>query len=88
MPEYWNLIKDIKQFIDLKSNVNKGLNIVVIDQDRPYKLRQDDSNYSIPEIREVNLELLKEKINDTKYPFGHGYVVAAGLLNIDHTEYF
>ena len=24
-------------------------------------------------IEEVTVDLLKEKINDTRYPFGHGY---------------
>ena len=85
--EYWNLIKDKEQFLNLRADVFKGLNIIVIDHDGPYKSRQNDLNSIIPEIKEVDLELLKEKINDKEYPFGHGYVVGAGLLDIDHDLY-
>lgn len=81
VPEYWNLIKDKSEFLKLKSFVDNGLNIIVIDQDGPYS--EDCS----PDILEVNLEILVEKINDIKKPFGHGYVVAAGLLDIDHNLY-
>ena len=35
----------------------------------------------------VTVELLKQKINDTTFPFGHGYVVAATALGIPPTEY-
>lgn len=81
VPEYWNLIKDKSEFLKLKSFVNNGLNIIIIDQDGPYS--EDGS----PDILEVNLEILVEKINDIKKPFGHGYIVAAGLLDIDHNLY-
>ena len=32
---------------------------------------------------ELNEDLLKDKINDLMFPFGHGYVVACALTGID-----
>ena len=40
-----------------------------------------------PECREITLELLREKINDTTHPFGHGYVVGAALLGYKPEQY-
>ena len=31
--------------------------------------------------------MLKQKINDPEYPFGHGYVVAATIANYKPTDY-
>ena len=36
---------------------------------------------------EVNIGNLRNKINDPKFPFGHGYVVAAALLDIEPKDY-
>ena len=82
VPQYLNLIKDNNKFNELKAIINKGTNVFIIDQDGPYSI--DNKK---PIIQEVNLELLKNKINYERDPFGHGYIVAAELLNIDHNEY-
>lgn len=55
--------------------------VVVYDFDGP---RADDG---APECRELTLDLLREKINDTRFPFGHGYVVAALLAGVPPSEY-
>jgi hypothetical protein len=36
---------------------------------------------------EVTQEMLMEKINDTRFPFGHGYVVAAWLAGLEPKDY-
>jgi hypothetical protein len=40
-----------------------------------------------PTTIEVTLDTLRQKINATDFPFGHGYVVAALLLGISPEEY-
>lgn len=83
VPEYWRLIANNKQFLELKKQREEaGLNIIVIDCDGPYS-----ADTGKPEIREVTLELLKEKIEDERHPFGHGYIVAGGLLGIDYGSF-
>lgn len=77
VPEYYKLIKDNDEF--LKNNVDKGSNIIVIHYDGPY------SEDGEPQILEVNIEMLKNKIIETRYPFGH--VVADSLLDINYIEY-
>jgi hypothetical protein len=82
VPEYWKLINDKEQFLQLKSDVENGMNIIVIDQDGPYSIEKRE-----PTIEDINIELLRNKINYTRDPFGHGYIVAAGLLNIDINQF-
>ena len=36
---------------------------------------------------ELTLGLLKEKIHDTSFPFGHGYVLAGFIKDIEPNEY-
>ena len=81
VPEYFNLIKDSKVLSKLKENLKNGINYVIYDFDGP---RTNDGN---PDIMEINVENLKNKINDPKYPFGHGYIVAGALLNIIPENY-
>jgi len=35
----------------------------------------------------VTKEMLKEKLNDPSFPFGHGYVVAAAILGLTPEDY-
>ena len=55
--------------------------VVVYDFDGP---RLPDGT---PTCLPLTRELLVEKINDTTYPFGHGYVVAALLAGHTLTDY-
>ena len=81
VPEYYELIKDAKTLNKLKENLKLGINYVIYDFDGP---RLNDGKVN---IMEVNISNLKEKINDPKFPFGHGYVVAAALLDISPKDY-
>ncbi len=81
VPEYFNLVKDSETIQKLKGNINKGQNYVVYDFDGPR------TNGGKPDIMEVNIGNLRNKINDPKFPFGHGYVVAAALLDIEPKDY-
>jgi len=70
-----------------KGLVEKGRTILVVDYDGPKTAHDDvDVVWKRPCL-EVTVDLLREKINDTRYPFGHGYVVAAALLGITPDMY-
>jgi hypothetical protein len=75
--EFYNLIKDRERTLYWKNLVDKGLDITIYDFDGP---RNEDGSVSCLELNEY---LLKDKINDIKFPFGHGYVVGCALAGID-----
>ncbi len=85
VPDYYNLIKNTPRFLELRNKVLNGddptMAIVVYDFDGP---KTADGGVA---CERVTVEMLKERINDTAYPFGHGYVVAAGLAGISPEEY-
>lgn len=79
VPLYYELIKDhVKEW---KRELKKGTNIVVYDFDGP---RDDNGD---PICLKLTKGLLREKINYTVHPFGHGYVVGASLLRIKPEKY-
>ena len=55
--------------------------IVVYDFDGP---RNPDGGVRCDE---VSVDLLREKIEDTRFPFGHGYIVAGLLAGIEPHMY-
>ena len=61
-----------------KKAIEEGKNITIYDFDGP---RTEEGGVM---CIEVNEELVRERISDIKYPFGHGYVVACaiGHLNV------
>ena len=81
VPEYDALMRKTSSFSELRARVERGEDVVVMDFDGP---RTPGGGVS---CHEVTLELLKSKINDVTHPFGHGYVVAAGLKGIDITAF-
>lgn len=76
--KYYDLVVKTRAFKALKSQVDSGGSVMILDFDGP----QDT-----PEGCEVTAELLKTKINDTSTPFGHGYVLAGALLGFDPSIY-
>lgn len=81
VPEYYNLIKDRKTILELKSKLKDGTNIIIYDFDGPR-----DTNGQVQCI-ELSSDLLKEKINDNKFSFGHGYIVGATISDINPDLY-
>ena len=59
----------------MKKMLQSGQNIMIIDGDGPPK-----SLY--PEGIELNVDNWDEMLNNPKYPFGHGYVVAAVVAGL------
>ena len=82
VPDYERMVIDsdrIAQLRELRSTA--GPPIVVYDFDGP---RAFDGT---PICVELNIALLKEKIADISFPFGHGYIVAALISEITHQSY-
>lgn len=78
VPLYEEMIRDREMALHWKKAVESGQDVAVYDFDGP-RLEEDGSE----SCAEVTMELLKEKINDTRFPFGHGYVVAAYITGHD-----
>uniref|UniRef100_A0A6C0JRE4 Uncharacterized protein n=1 Tax=viral metagenome TaxID=1070528 RepID=A0A6C0JRE4_9ZZZZ len=76
VPLYYDMVKDEKQISFWKEQLSNGNDIVIYDFDGP---RLDDGSVT---CLKVTRKLLQEKINDTRFPFGHGYVVAMLLKDI------
>lgn len=81
IPEYFQLIKDSKVLKQLKKELKNGNDITIFDFDG---VRRKDGS---PDVKEVSLSLLKEKVEDDAFPFGHGYIVAASLLGLEPKDY-
>lgn len=64
-----------------KKVVKGGEDVVVFDFDGP---RENDGN---PTCLEVTEELLRTKLEDPRFPFGHGYIVAGVLAGITPDKY-
>lgn len=80
IPEYYNLIKDREMTLYWKDKVENGINIVIYDLDGP-KLANGE-----PTCVLLTEELLIEKLYDITFPFGHGYIIASILANINILE--
>ena len=85
VPEYYNLMiqrdKSTKIVEDLHKRALKGECLVFYDFDGP---RNPDKT---PSIEKISLELLQEKLNDPRFPFGHGYIVAATVAGYKPEDY-
>ena len=81
VPEYDALMRATPSFQNLRSRVEAGEDVVVMDFNGP---RTPDRGVACDR---VTVELLKRKIHDVATPFGHGYVVAAALAGIAVEDY-
>lgn len=79
VPKYFKLVKGSESMNKWK-DLAEDHNIVVYDLDGP----KDDGNVT---CLKVTKKMLKEKINDPTYPFGHGYVVAGYLAGFKPKDY-
>ena len=77
VPVYASMVKDTEFFNLLKKQVDDGQDILILDFDGPRNI----------DYLEVKVDMLKEKINDTSAPFGHGYVIAGLLAGIEPYNY-
>ena len=77
VPQYAELIEKREALANWRSQLQMGQNIIIYDFDGP-RLENGDVTSEL-----CSLELFRSKINDTRHPFGHGYVVAALLMGFD-----
>lgn len=92
MPEYCRLAKeDTESFPILKQKLRNGKNLLIVEPDGPHQesLEYYKKTYFVEnDFIENNSVLINEEslsimALDPKYPFGHGYCLAASLLGID-----
>ena len=91
LPIYCRLVKQQKQYHELKEMLESGINLLIIEVDTAiqsslpyYKEKYGvDDDFIENDTMLVNVENLKIMLNDTKHPFGHGYCISAALLGID-----
>ena len=76
IPEYFSLIENKERLQYWKEKYEKGENIIIYDFDGPRKKDGD------VECLEFDEKLFNEKLEYTKHPFGHGYVVAGAIMGL------
>jgi hypothetical protein len=81
VPLYFDMMKEKEMAQFWKKEVELGKDIVVYDFDGP---RLEGGKVT---CEEVTPEFIREKINDPKFPFGHGYIVSAWFKGIEPEEY-
>lgn len=74
-PEYCKLVKQHKEFNDLKRLLDIGINLLIIEVDGPHT-KDEHGEFTI----EINETTIKTALNDETHPFGHGYCLATALL--------
>lgn len=91
VPEYCTLVKQQKQYKELMQMLSSGINLLIIEVDGPHEeaLSYYKKSYNVVDdfiqrdtmlATEDNLRIM---LNDRRYPFGHGYCLAAALLGLD-----
>lgn len=81
VPKYQKFMAEKPIAAKWAQRVRGGEDVVVCDFDGP-KLPD-----GTPTCLEVTADMLREKLNDPRHPFGHGYVVAAHLAGIPLEHY-
>ncbi len=81
VPQYYDLIKDKDIIEEYKQILMTGKNIIIYDFDGPRDINGDVL------CVELTNDLLIEKINNPRHPFGHGYIVAGCINNIHPSNY-
>lgn len=91
--EYCRLVKNKPKFTELQKRLTNGENLLIIEVDGPhgedieyyknrYNVNNDFIDHNTMIANENNLHIM---INDSKHPFGHGYCLAAALLDLADT---
>ena len=94
LPTYINMVKNEKQFIELKKRLERGEKLLIIEVDGPHQesLEYYKKEYKVSDsfIEKGTMlatkENLKIMLEDAKHPFGHGYCLAVALEDFDLTE--
>lgn len=90
LPVYVHLARQQPQYYELLQRLSQGENLLIIEVDGPheeclpyykkyYKVGDDFIVNSTISVTKENMEIM---MNDTSYPFGHGYCLAMALLGL------
>jgi hypothetical protein len=74
---YYELIKEREMTLHWKKALEKGKSITIYDFDGP---RTEEGACMCLKVTE---ETIRERMNDSKHPFGHGYIIACAIAGID-----
>jgi len=91
VPEYTRLVKQHSKFSELQKRIQNGENILIVEVDGPHqeslsyytKVYQVEPDFIVNGTvlaSERNLGIL---LNDASHPYGHGFCLAAALLDIE-----
>lgn len=91
MKIYVELVKQRPQFMELKTRLQNGENLLIIEVDGPHqeKLNYYKAKYNVGDdfIQNNTMLATPENItimlNDTEHAFGHGYCLAVALLDLN-----
>jgi hypothetical protein len=89
LPLYSQLVRQQQQFTSLQQRVHNGENLLIIEVDGPHQeslpyymeTYHIDDSFIVNNTMLVNKENIQIMLNDTMYPFGHGYCLAMSLLD-------
>lgn len=81
VPQYLEMIKGREALVKCKKFRDEGKDQVFMDFDGPKDAEGKDT------CVEVTVETLRQYMQDTRFPFGHGFVVAAEVAGINHALY-
>lgn len=90
VPVYEAAVRKTQLFQSLKSRLEKGENLLIIEVDgpheesMPYYIQKYDvpSDFIVSGTLLCTVENLKIVLNDDRHPYGHGYCLAAALLDL------
>jgi len=85
------LVVRMPKFEKLKSLIDKGKNLLIIEIDGPHeedkqyymKKYSVDEDFIIDNTMEASINNLAIMLRDTLHPFGHGYCLAMALQSLD-----
>ena len=75
-PNYYNAVIKQPDFYKLKDMLNQGKNLLIVEVDGPKDMK----------TILIDREVLKDKLYNLNDAFGHGYCLAASLLDINISE--
>lgn len=91
VPIYNQAVKKERKYNILKQKLDNNINLLICEVDVAYSESLDyykftygvGDNFIENDTMLINKENLELMLNDNRHPFGHGYCLAASLLNID-----
>lgn len=84
--KYREIAITTEQFKTLKQMLNDGINIQIVEVDGPNYLESYPYNKCVDNSLVMNEKRLRALIENTDHAFGHGFALAACLLDVDLTE--